>query len=739
MKLLLLFTVAVLAHAAAHAATVEQRGASDWPTRNHMRIAENVKVARGTPILCTEKLPLEFNPDSVRVIGPNSRERIPSKIEWRRPQAQVSWVSRGPGVYFIYFDVRRAGETERLTEPAMVGTGDAITYGRLGVKAKLSVGLWAHPTAIDFDGDGNLDLVVSCASGSYSGIFLFRNLGTNEKPLFDREEWLAKGRPGLVAADFNGDGAMDLVVNGGYYSNVRKNGLSVFVPVKLPRSYWIGRDDYWYPVDWDGDGKIDVLAGVSDWRDYGWDDAFNAKGEWTRGPLHGYVYFHRNIGTNAEPRYAPPVLIAADGKPIDQYGSPVPNPVDWLGTGKLDLVGTNFIDTITLFRNLGSRTDPRLARGELLSVDGKPLHMDLCMIQPRVVSWHKDGRPSLIVGEEDGRVSLLENQAPRGHEPRFSPPKYFEQVDPLLKSGALSRPVAVDWNGDGKLDILSGNSAGYIQYFENVGSNAEPVFEDRGYLKAGGKTIRHMAGPNGSVQGPAERKWGYTNISVADWDLDGKLDILVNDITGAVVWYRNIGTAHHPELAPAQPIEVEWPGPAPKPDWVWWQPKGKQLVTQWRTTPAVVDWDRDGLPDLVMMDYRGYVSLFRRQRRNGSLVLLPPERIFVDQTGRFLNLSAGRAGSSGRRKINVVDWNGDGKLDLVTDGPEGPVWYENIGTQEKPVMQLRGNLLKMKMQGHNPTPFVVDWNGDGKPDVIVGTQDGFFYYFERNFIDGNSH
>jgi hypothetical protein len=44
------------------------------------------------------------------------------------------------------------------------------------------------------------------------------------------------------------------------------------------------------------------------------------------------------------------------------------------------------------------------------------------------------------------------------------------------------------------------------------------------------------------VQGPAEAKWGYTNPWVADWDLDGDLDILVNDIRGEVVCYQNIGS-----------------------------------------------------------------------------------------------------------------------------------------------------------------------------------------------------
>ena len=305
-------------------ATVEHRGSAQWPTRNSQRLAVNVTVPAGAPVLVTEQLPAAFNPDSVRVLRAGAGAVVPSKTEWRVPQAWVSFRSQGVGTYHVYFDVRGAGESERLAAPAMVGAGDRVTYGAAGVRGRLSVGLWAYPAAIDMDGDGNLDLIVACTDHPYNGIYLFRNLGTNAKPLFDRAEWLGPARKELVAADFNGDGAIDLVVSGGYYSDVRNNRLSRFVPVKLPRSYWVGRDDFWYPVDWDDDGRIDLLVGPSDWRDYGWDDAFNEKGEWTRGPLHGYVYLHRNTGTNAEPRYADPAMLEAGGRAIDQYGSPTP-------------------------------------------------------------------------------------------------------------------------------------------------------------------------------------------------------------------------------------------------------------------------------------------------------------------------------------------------------------------------------------------------------------------------------
>ena len=64
------------------------------------------------------------------------------------------------------------------------------------------------------------------------------------------------------------------------------------------------RAKQWKLADWEGHGDLDLLIGIGDWADYGWDDAFDVAGRWTNGPLHGSVYLalRKTDGSYAEPR-----------------------------------------------------------------------------------------------------------------------------------------------------------------------------------------------------------------------------------------------------------------------------------------------------------------------------------------------------------------------------------------------------------------------------------------------------
>ncbi len=361
------------------------------------------------------------------------------------------------------------------------------------------------------------------------------------------------------------------------------------------------------------------------------------------------------------------------------------------------------------------------------------------MITPVGIDWDRDGDTDLICGDEDGRVAFIEHTGQlQDGVPVFADPAYFQQEATDVKFGALVAPFGVDWDTDGDDDLICGNTAGYIGFIENLGEVAggTPRWAAPVRLTAHGQTIRVMAGPNGSIQGPAEAKWGYTTLAVADWDGDGLHDVIANGIWGKPVWYRNAGSKTKPSLAAAQPIEVDWEGTPPKPAWNWWQPKGDELATQWRTTPFAIDWNKDGLMDLVMLDHEGYLAFFERVRRDGELTLLPGERIFVDEQRKPLKLSKGEAGKSGRRKLCLTDWDGDGAVDLLIDSVNVNL-FQNVTDESSDsgglvVLKDSGPLDDRVLAGHDTSPTVVDWNNDDVPDLVLGAEDGRLYYLAES-------
>lgn len=626
-----------------------------------------------------------------------------------------------------------------------------LRYNNPGLVVDLGVGLWAWPVPCDADGDGDFDLIVSCPDKPSNGVWLFENASgdtTKEKmPVFKAAVRLCSTVHYVTPSYI--DGKLRVLTPGYEYPNFEKTGLQQRVELSVAANFyrpgWTQskgpkvRHNQWSYADVDGDGAVDLITGIEDWSEYGWDDAFNSRGEWTNGPLHGFVIVHRNAGTTAEPKYEAPKKLEAGGRPIDTFGCPSPNFADFDGDGDLDLLCGEFLDGFTYFENRGTRREPVYAKGTRLTLpDGSPLTMDLQMIVPVAFDWDKDGDPDLMVGDEDGRVAFIENLRQRPIEragtdahgpPPFARPRYFQQEADTLKCGALATPYGVDWDGDGDTDIVSGNTAGQIMVFENLSGPgvADPRWAAPRQLQVDGKPFRVMAGPNGSVQGPAEAKWGYTTLNVADWDLDGLPDIVFNSILGKVQWMKNVGTRQEPRFSTSMPIEVDWEGTPPKPAWTWWQPNGKELVTQWRTTPVIHDFTGDGLPDLVMLDTEGYLALFERYTQDGTVRLKRPARVFTDALRNPLRLNPREAGGSGRRKIAVVDWDGDGNLDLLLNsrnadllrglGKQNGVWqFENAGT-----------LAETNIEGHDVSPTTADFDNSGIPDFLGGAEDGRFY------------
>lgn len=617
---------------------------------------------------------------------------------------------------------------------------DRLPYNNPGLTVDLGVGLWAWPLPMDFDGDGDFDLVVNCPDKPSNGVYVFENAtgdtGTNKTPVFRPAKRISGGLQNVQVSYV--DGLPRVLSPGMEYPDFLRSGLANGRALPLPANVHPNkvRANMWRYADFDGDGRTDVIIGVGDWTDYGWDNAYDSEGKWTRGPLRGFVYVARNTGTDAQPVYAPPFKVMAGEQPLETFGWPSPNFADFDHDGDLDLLCGEFLDGFTYFENIGSRTEPKYAAGKRLkTATGNPLTMDLQMITPTAFDWDKDGDLDLIVGDEDGRVAFIENTGALAADgtPVFATPKYFQQQADTVKCGALATPVGVDWDGDGDLDIVSGNTAGYIELFENLsGPNvALPKWAGPRRLEVNGKPFRVMAGANGSIQGPAEAKWGYTTFSVADWDGDGLPDIVVNSILGDVVWLKNIGTRSAPALAPEQPIEVEWQGAQPALAWGWRKPRGKALLTQWRTTPVVFDFNKDGLADLAMLDHEGYLAFFERVKVNNELVLKAPRRAFVDEQGAPLRLNNKPAGGSGRRKLCVTDWDGDGKFYFLLNSANADL-LQQVGEKDGAwVFKNAGTLAKQNIEGHDVSPSTVDFDGDGVPDFLGGAEDGRFYILKN--------
>jgi hypothetical protein len=427
------------------------------------------------------------------------------------------------------------------------------------------------------------------------------------------------------------------------------------------------------------------------------------------------------------------VPLAAGGRLIESYGKLAPTLGGFRKADTLDLVCGDFLDQLHFVprqENGTFGTPSCLADG-----GGRPLVLDHCIHFPLAVDWDRDGRLDLLVGAEDGYISWLRHTgAVVDGQPAFHPPVRLQTARPRLYAGVLPVPAAHDWNGDGRLDLIVGNSAGEILFYPNIGTPERPEFGTEVKCRAGSKVIRLLAGPTGSIQGPSEAKFAYTCPTVADWDGDGRPDLLVTDITGAHSFYRNAGSGYPPSFE--RPVALFF--------------EGKPLRTVWRVRPAIVDWLGDGVLSYVCLDENGLLTSYKRfsdSRLTGKRLLR-----FAD--GSVVAFTEDFGGGRGRIKLCLCDWTGDGRYDLIlgthsrasvppgshgvprhTTRQAGVFLLENVGSNADPAFAppraicYRGEPIRLGM--HSCAPEAVDWSGRGRLDLVVGAEDGSLLWFQR--------
>lgn len=593
----------------------------------------------------------------------------------------VMWFARGAGEYTVTYEKRPYLQVHR--EP--VGLGDALFYNRAGGFDSLGIGMKNDQVlAVDWDGDGRTDLlqrnIYSATFGEpWWGLYFWRNIGTEERPRFER----------AVRVRAGGEWLQD------FYA-----------------SYQL--------VDWDGDGLMDVLCGVG------------------AGKERGRLKVFRNTGARdvvGLPVLAAGVFVGLEGGAELTYGMRLLG--DWLYTLKVHVA--YFPKQETWFEMLRhKRVAGGFGKGEAVTLGGVTRWAEWPSdvlngswigatrgpgngpLKTCIVRWGPSAGCLIDVTPEGFAIPLA--AAPwagifvshQGSWLRWFVEKAGGWVDqgmllargqPVSSGGYTGLEVA-DWDGDGDLDLVLGNETGFVHWFENLGGSY-----------AAGRRLAYAGRSLFINDEDPERPFGQAKPMAVDWDGDGDLDLLVGNNSNRIAYFER-GRAG---LAPMVPLRHDG---------------GERF--SFRAQPAAVDWNGDGLMDLVAGTSAGGdrntgpdvgIAVYLRYRgADGALRLGAPS---------VLKLVSGeeiRTPIPYHHGFTAVDWDGDGDLDLFCSEKSHVVLYRNEGGRfrREPVLFYGAPL---SVSHHETSVRAVDWDGDGKLDLLLGGESGRVYYFHRSTLE----
>ncbi|MFN8179250.1 MAG: FG-GAP-like repeat-containing protein [bacterium] len=295
----------------------------------------------------------------------------------------------------------------------------------------------------------------------------------------------------------------------------------------------------------------------------------------------------------AQLTFGPAESVQAGGTDLVVTGYSVPSFVLWDGDGLRDLVvgeggGTSAQGKVRVYLNVGTASEPAFASYFYAQSLGSDLVVPAggCLgVFPRVVYWDADGRKDLLVGTYDGKVKIFSNVGTDA-DPTFDGGTFVQVGSPGFKTdinvGARATPSAVDWNSDGKKDLVVGALDGKLHVFVNAGTDGAPDFRAQQLAQDGGADLVVPT--------------GRSSAEVLDLDGDGAKDVLTGNTEGQLLLYRNTGSNEAPHFSGYASVESDG---API-----------DLPASARSRPFLCEWTGDGVPDVLIGSGDGLVRLY---------------------------------------------------------------------------------------------------------------------------------